>query len=249
METAPQITLADTANTIQPLQIDAVNLIEQAIRAVIDSEESAEAGVDLKKLLANHRKKMEEARTKLVKPLNDHVKMINVEFKPKVAAIEEAERSISAKVLSFKQEQDRIAREAEAKRRKEIEDEALRQAEAAQESGDEEMAETIVNLAAAIPETTNKPDVSRGGYTGAAGSIRKTWNFSITDKALVPDQFKVVDDTAIRAVLAESRKVFEERARANGLKGEAVKLDVDKNLAALSIPGVKIYQKEDLNVR
>jgi hypothetical protein len=128
-------------------------LAEAAQITVTDAETARLAAEWLRNVKATQRAH-EQARTFLVKPLNDHVKAINDQFRPLTQTLEEAERTVKGKLLSFQRDAEvrrlreqarldaeRHEREQAAEReRREIEEAAryiregaAREAEAAQQ--------------------------------------------------------------------------------------------------------------------
>lgn len=98
-------------------------VVEQQVAAVVDAAHAIEvrnaaeqeAAVEFLAVAARERKNAEAARTKLVKPLNDHVKMINETFKPKTTALDEASQVVKQKVLVYRAEQEELRKEAQAR--------------------------------------------------------------------------------------------------------------------------------------
>jgi colicin import membrane protein len=99
------------------------------------AEEAARAKEFLSQLAAEKRRS-ERARTALVKPLNDHVKFINAQFRPTTDALEVADGIVRRRILEYREEKERAAREeqerldAERKQREEKAAEEHRRAEA-----------------------------------------------------------------------------------------------------------------------
>ena len=71
-----------TSETIAPLQVTGTQLAEQVERALVTNDETLSKAGDLYKIIGNQIKKSEDGRKFLVKPLNDHVRSINNQFKP-----------------------------------------------------------------------------------------------------------------------------------------------------------------------
>lgn len=157
----------------------ATELVMQAQRCEIVDTTTYGRGGDLIRAMREHYDKTEAARTKLVKPLNDHVKMINTEFKkitgPLTAAITKVRNMMTAH--SDKIEAARKAEEARL--RKEREDAALEQATKLQEAGKSELAETVLGQAAVAPAVDTRMDTVRGDVTGATSSTSKVWKCTI----------------------------------------------------------------------
>ncbi len=138
-------------------------ILEMANALVIDDDNMfVIAGEELKPI-KGHWNKMEEMRVSLVKPLNDHVSLINGLFKDPMAIYKKAEDIIKEKqrgwvrikderAAALKREQDRldaIAREEARKEEQRLLDEAAEQAAA----GNTEMAAQIEQEAAQVAAT------------------------------------------------------------------------------------------------
>ena len=169
------------ATQITPFTSNANELMAQAERAVIDSPETLATAVDFIKICQSQNTRAEDMRTSLVKPLNDHVKWINAQFKPITTRIDEARLVMKKKAGTYQDaEEKRLAEEAEAERVRQ-EELAIEQAEIAAESGDEETAEAILDVAVSTPEKDVKAPTGRGELTGASGSSRGTWKGQLDD--------------------------------------------------------------------
>lgn len=112
------------------------NLIGQAERAVIESDRDVEKVGDLIKILKATSKKWEAKRTDLVKPLNDTVKKINLEFKQSTERLTKAIDRIQGLATIYVREQERIQKAEQDRLRKVAEDAALEEARLAQEAAD-----------------------------------------------------------------------------------------------------------------
>ncbi len=159
----------------QPLIDNANNLTEQAERAVVTTPEEFASATDFVKICTSQYNQAEDARKAITKPLNDHVKWINAQFKPITDALTAAKKKVSEKAAAWKREEDKRIREEEEAARKAAEEQALKDAEAASEAGDEERAEKILDVAADTPAGPTKAPVARGALTGATGSTKTTW--------------------------------------------------------------------------
>lgn len=173
------------AQTVQPYQMDAQGLLAQAQRAEIDSSERYATGADLAKIISTKIKAAEEARTALVKPLNDHVKWINGQFKPTTETLEQAKQLLMAKMTRFAQlqEQEQARLRAEARAREEAE--ALERAKALEAEGKRELADAVLDTAASLPEAPLRSTPTRGNL-GSTASTKKVWKLRIVDPAALP---------------------------------------------------------------
>jgi hypothetical protein len=137
------------------------------------------------------KKALEEKRKDYLRPFQDHVKETNDAYKTLMKPIEEADTIMAGKMLAFNNEQQRKIREAEAI---EAEKMALARREAELNNGAFTVDLTPVTKPEAVPErvTTN---VGTTGFTDH-------WVFvGVTDFALVPDEYKIVDVVKIGKVV------------------------------------------------
>jgi len=155
----------------------------------------------------------------LVKPLNDHVKNINLMFKGSMVPLVKMEEKIKDDMLEYRKKEaveiEKKRQEEEARQKKEFEEkqeERLAEADSRKEKKE-------------IKQEEFKPDTSDvkqdSMVKGEKGSVRvkKVWNFEIEDKLQVPVQYKIVDEKAIRKAIKDGTR---------------------------EIPGVKIFQKEQI---
>ena len=203
------------ATQIVPFTTNANELMAQAERAVIDTPETFNTSVDFIKICTSQLRSAEEIRKSLVKPLNDHVAWINAQFRPITGRIEEAKKLMNRKATEYQTaEEARLAEEAWAERKRQ-EELALQQAEIAAESGDEETAEAILDVAIATPEKEAKAPTGRGTLTGASGSSRGVWKGQLDDVKAVcaavaagelPKEIITVSKSGMNKIANEQKK-------------------------------------------
>lgn len=194
-------------------------LLAQAERAVIDSPEAAENMTDMLKVVKMRKTKSEEARKSLVKPLNDHVKFINEQFKDAAAPLVQADHIGRRKLTDYMREQERIRREEEARIRKEEEERRLVEAEKLEQAGDADGAEKALEEAIHVPAAPRAAP-TRGNF--ASSHTRKVWTHKLVDLSEVPAEFLMLDEKAVK------------RAIDSGTR---------------EIPGLEIYQDEQISIR
>jgi hypothetical protein len=216
MQLTPEATVTD--EHVGPLANSASLYEAQVERAVIDSEEALAKAGDLYKFINNHIKKGEDARTGLVKPLNDHVKWINAQFKPVKEQLENVRGALKKKMDTYVAEQRRIQEQAAAEAKKKAEEEALARAEKFEQEGNKEAAEAVVEAAASLPDTVPKTDIARGNYNSSTSS-RADWKGEVVDLKVMlgaiirgdlPEDFITVNQSRIDA-FARSKKVEKEK--------------------------------------
>lgn len=198
-------------------------LCDAATGVVIIGTEDLSEATDLVKLIKTRYKEIEGERVQMVKPFNDGVKHINERFKKMLEPLESAESEIKKKMLTFQQEEARIAEAA----RKEAERKAAEEAERlAKEAAERSPAEPVVTevVASVVPFVPPPPKTTYGQY-GAVSSMRKIWAYEVTDiAALAASRPDLVTVDAGR-INAEIR----------GKGGE--------------IPGLRIFEKETIAIR
>lgn len=222
MEAAEIVTVSLAATEREAtLKSKCDTMIEQAERAEIVDAASAEKGADLAKWFRVLFKKFEEERTALVKPLNDHVKMINARFKKTTSKLEQGQAIIDEKLLRWNRaEEERRKREADEARKK-AEEEALAKAVALEEAGKADEASAVVNDAASAPAPVQAIGPVRGDL-GSVASVRKIWTFEVVDVAKVPAEYVEVKSTAVNAAIRAGVR---------------------------EIPGLRIFEKDSIAVR
>jgi hypothetical protein len=162
-------------------------LLEQANRAEVVDDDSASRMTDLLGICKAQLKKAEDARKALVKPLNDHVKWINAEFKKSTEPLQVADRAGRKKLNAYLTEKQRAERAERERQRREAEERALAEAQAAADAGDAEGADAALETGADIPEAKRSAPV-RGSY-GASASTRGSWFVTVVDPGKVPERF------------------------------------------------------------
>lgn len=208
-------------DTPRPVELltSSTDYVRQATEIVVAGRPAAEQATDLVKWIKTTAKKAEEERKRWVQPLNDTVARINAEFRKITDPLNAAELKIKSKLLAFRQAEERAA-EVERQRLREQEEQALAAAENASERGEDDVAEQIVAAVVAVPEPV-APGPVRGDM-GAIGSVVRRWTFRVLDAKLVPAQYLMVNEAAIKAAIKGGERV---------------------------IPGVEIYQDESVSIR
>lgn len=213
MTTENQLIPSDEVNK---LTTETNSVVESAKSLVIADSSGLQYATDVLGWVAKAKKNLEERRKFFTKPLNDQVKRINDLFKDLGAPLETADSILRGKVLTYRQEQEKIRR-AEEERLRKLQQEEQRRIEAeAIEKGEV----AVFTPPPPAPVIQQQAKTVSGDY--GAVSAKLVWDFDIVDEAQIPREFLLVNDKAIRA---------------------AVKAGVR------NIPGVKVYQKEELAVR
>lgn len=119
----------------------------------IDSKEMYEAGATDLRAIKGIRKQLDEERTRLKAPILEAGRAIDGFFKKPIAMLDEAADTVNRAMIGFKREQDRIAREEQAKLEAAAEAERRRLAAEARElaeAGRAEEAAQVQSVAAVM---------------------------------------------------------------------------------------------------
>ena len=237
---------------VSPDQADirtrADNLIDQETRAVINSNQDLETAGDLVKFLKGLKKKAEEKRKDLVKPLNDTVKKINAEWKLITDPIDKAVKSAVGKMSVYTTEQEKIIEAERKKAIKEAEEKALAEAEQATDSNE---AEQIINDAAqqtAIAANTKVKTKVHGNY-GSTTFTKKIRKWRVTDIKSIPDQYLMIDESAIKDALRQYKTIVDGVADRDHLKGKEREAFITEKMKEFQIDGIEFYFENQVNVR
>lgn len=202
---------------LERLRAFAKNLV---IKTAAGYEQAAELLKSVKGSLAT----IEDARTRITKPLNDALRETNAQAKAAAAPFLADEQAIKRAMIAYSDEQDRL-RQEEQRRANEAarkEQERLQGiADRAAAKGQENKAEVFADRAAAVVA----PVAQQAAPKVSGISIPKVWTFEITDEALIPREYLEVNETKIRKVVTALKKdtvipgvrVFEVKRIASGV--------------------------------
>jgi hypothetical protein len=180
--------------TYAALVSEVAALCRYADMRVIKTPEDAKAATDDLNLIRKLTKSIEDLRNKYVRPINEHVKTINDQFKNLSIPLSQADKTTQAKILAYQAEVKRKAEEAEEINRQKLE---LARKEAAL-NGTGEI--TIDTTPVIVPEVVNTVRTE----TATVG-VRSNWKAEVVDFAALSDEFKLADMVTLNA-LARSRK-------------------------------------------
>ena len=161
--------------------------------------------------------RIEAVRLKLVKPLNDHVKMINTQCKQASVPLNEALDVLDGKMLAYRR---LIQAKADEEARKVAEENRKKQ-----EAYEKKLEK------AKDPERVKPPQLSDPIREAPAKTVDNTQFskqtvFEVTDATKVPEKYKAVDPSLIRKDVQYAVKAG--------------------TIATLVIPGVRIYETESI---
>ena len=80
-------------------------LIEKCKEATINNKDDYTSVTEILKRIVIYKKRIEEIRISLVKPLNDHVKNINADFKKSSEPLMAMERELKSRMLEYRKKE------------------------------------------------------------------------------------------------------------------------------------------------
>ena len=237
MATAIIVTTEDASRQIAPI-ISPVVSQAQAL-TVVDGD-SYEMACELLKLVANKKKQVEETFDPIVKKAHGAHKEAVAQMKKFMGPLEMAELAIKGKVSNYRYEQERIRREEEMRQaealRKEQERQAIEEATRLEAHGESELAEIVLQEAAAAPPPVAIVQSSTPKVEGISGRENWKWRFAkdegTTLRALVA---AAVKDDRFLAYLSVNEKALGAAAR------------TQKKL--MKVPGVEVYNEPTVSVK
>lgn len=164
-------------------------IVREAKEIVVQDKDSLTAAVNFLGKIASAKKEVDSRRRFFVDPLNQQVKNINDLFRDYSDPLGEADRIIRNKVLIYQAEEARRVAEEQQK--------ALEEAKAQAEEASKHPTEEFIPIPINIVE---EPEKTVRAGAGSA-TTRQVWTFKIVDSSRVPDEYKVIDEKKIAAVV------------------------------------------------
>ena len=160
------------------------DLIEASRALSVTTDAESLQATELLSRIASCAKKLEENRKFYTKPLDDHKKAIMDKFRPYLEALDQARGILSRKILTYSQEQQRIAADAQTK--------AV--ADALWET--ERTGEIAPVIAPPMPPKTMHSESGKA-------TVVERWDFEIVNATEVPQPYLKVDETLIRRAISQ----------------------------------------------
>ena len=164
-------------------------IVREAKEILVQDKGSLTTAVDFLGKIATAKKEVDSRRRFFVDPLNRQVKTINDLFRDYSDPLGEADRIVRNKVLIYQAE--------EAKRVAEVQRKAMEEAKAQAEEASKHPTEEFIPIPINIVE---EPEKTVRAGAGSA-TTRQVWTFKIVDPSKVPDEYKVIDEKKIAAVV------------------------------------------------
>lgn len=236
---------------IQKIQEISNQLVAQAKRAIVNSDETLGKSADLRKMITVQINNLEVLRKKeYVGPLNAVVKRLNGDFKKITGPLQKAADWLSNENDRYLEEREENARKAREQAARETEERAIKEAEALQAAGRAAEADEIMSQGASVASAVTAAHAApvRGDY-GAVVSVRREWTFELEDIAEVPARYLVINAQEIRSDILTKVKVYREEAAGRGLSGDVAEAFLQEAMGNFKIPGLRIHQKVSSMVR
>jgi glutamyl/glutaminyl-tRNA synthetase len=213
------------------MQPEVFRLTAFAERLVVKTAEGYSEAAQFLKSIKALLKGIEDARTRVTKPLNEALKQVNAQAKDASAPLATAESQIKRAMIAFDEDQARIRREEQRKADEAArkEQEKLRErAEKAAAAGKVEKAAELVQRA----ETVVAPVIQREAPKVTGVSMRETWHAECFDlPALVK---AIAEGRAPVSLVMANDKVLGAQARSlkADFKCDGVRVWPEKNLGS-----------------
>lgn len=189
---------------------------------ILTPDQYATVGLELQRI-KGVRKLIEDTRKRMTRPLDEAKQAIMDFFRGPAARLDDAEDKAKRAMLDYDREQQRIAdeqrRQAEEQARRDREFQQQRAARLAEQGRREEAQQA--NEQAALVQA---PVVQAATPQVSGIAMREVWRFEVTDPALLPREFLIVDERKLRA-------------------------HVELHKGATSIPGVRVFSEKQIASR
>lgn len=195
METEPLTTaiirvtpLSDESVVALAQEVNSILSFAQA-RVITEQAHVVNATDDLS-FLAKLKKAIEEKRKEYVTPINDHLKAINDAFKTLSTPLEQADTLTRSKIMAYRSECERKAKEIEEINRLRVE---AAQREASLNDGEIKEPIQIMDVPETQPSTVHT-DIGTLG-------MMKVRKWEVEDLAKVPTEYLMIDSTKVGKVV------------------------------------------------
>ena len=170
-------------------------LVARATKFQITDPASLQKSSGILSDIATAKKRANDLRFSLTKPLDESKKRIMALFSPFIDQFEKATKIIKDKVRDYYFEQEEKARKAEKER-------LLAEAKQEEEikKAQEEDREPVVEEIPVIPEV-KVPEKTVKGVAGGSMTVKKIWKFTIVDEKLIPNEYRIVSEQLINEAI------------------------------------------------
>ncbi len=182
---------------VSQIQNTLPQLCDTANNCLVWDHDSYNQAADLAKFISEAVKTIESERKRITAPLNESLKATNSLFKKLSEPLEAALTITKGKILKYKTDEDRRAREELDRQKAE---QAAKIAEAAK-AGAPIPVDAVENLSAVATVPTT---AARGGFGSV--STMKRWAFEVVDFHLIPRHFLQVDSVLVNQAIKSGER-------------------------------------------
>jgi len=223
----------EIARSLAPMKTAADSLLEQAKRAEVHDQESADKASLFLSVVKNKADRLESYRRSVKKPVDDYAAFIQSLFRPISDCLSDAKKLVSSKASDYLVEQERKLREEREAERRRQEEAALKIAAEAEAAGDAAGAEMILDASLKQkpePKSATPPQVtnSLGGKLG----LRRTWKGTVASPETVLRA--ILDGRLPWSLISWNQAALNEVARGIGQEGVFVGVRCD-HVASASV--------------
>ena len=193
------VTVAVDVSQVPAIANEAQTALSDARKIKIENQEQYSLAQEIRKKINSRIKELEEKRKSITAPLDEAKKNVMDLFRAPITAYTEAKDITDTLLIAYDQEQENKRREEQAKLEREAEkkrQEALQKAEAARAAGKEAQAEKYEQKA----EQTVAPVIAATAAKVEGVSYRTIWRAEVVDFKTLPDEYKVVNQSALDKV-------------------------------------------------
>lgn len=205
-------------------------IINYSNQCKITDDSSEQEAINFMADLTKATKSLDAMKKEKIGPTETLIKELKLIFAKKAEPLDKAVGLIKTKLLAYQQDKIRKQREEAEKKRKEEQERVAKEMEAEKEIaelfGDDAGMKELKKEAEFIEKAAIKSVMVSTRTDKATTSVRKDWTFELEDINLLlknRPEFVIVDSVALN---------------------RAIKSDGERN-----IPGLKIFQKETINLR
>lgn len=192
---------------------EALTIVGQATGLQVINNETRTRAAELGRIIAGLDKQAKEKFDAIKEPLNRAKNEIMAWEHSVRDPLENAKKYLSREIGTYDQEQEKIRQaeerrlqeiarqEAEAEAKRKAEEQALQDAIELEAAGDHVTAQAVLNNPAPIPVYVPPVIVSKIVPKAEGVSVATNWNFRITDEAVIPREYLMVDEKKIRQVV------------------------------------------------
>ena len=203
MESVIDVPVIDTKKADEAVKEAALCLSDVKTIAIRTPEQLQSAG-DVSNKIKTRIKQLDTERKELTKPLDEVKAKIMDKYRPALEQLTQAQRLIDGVIAGYLEEQRKIQQEkqrkADEEARKEKERAEAKAKEWAAKGNDKKAEEWLDKSETVVAPVIQAPDTKAAGI-----STREDWDFEISDASLIPREYLIPDEKAIRAFVKATK--------------------------------------------